>query len=391
MPAKAVVVFDPAGMPLANVEPTFCFNGAERKWPLTNQDGYTVLNDFPANASGYLKVVANGFKSYLQLVSLDGLNQTMRINNGPDAPNDIVLPSLSFNKPSRERILNVKANLCNILDATGLPIFEPFISTLFMQDMNRANDWIARLKKAGSTHITVEITGDYDEYLPWYGGRYPIIGLDFTNDIPSFRKFLAWIIAQDLIPIVKSGCDGQNYSSVGKTYGWSWGMQNMPRIYQQLIDFNETVLWSTGYDGCFPDWSEDQLLAFMRMMRECGLLYIDTEFGAGPGESISYCHMGHGSDDWTDDKLGDLDSFSCELQTLPTTPDEVATQIEGMSEVFKRIGPGGVYLHNNKTQLQMYETTAYWSIRKYADEAMTQTISQRALNVGYKTFGNGLP
>lgn len=391
MAAKAVVVFN-NGQPLINVECLFCLNsGTERKWPLTNSDGYTILQDMPP-ASGYIKIVANGFKSYLQLVSLDGNNQTIRVANGPDAPNDILLPALSFNKPSRDRIINVMANLCNINDATGLTIFEPFINQLILTDKNRADDWIARLKDSGSTHITTDITGDYDEILPYLGTRYPIPGGDYTRNINDFRRILDYLLGMSLIPIVKSGCDGHSYQSGGMTYGWSWGMDNMPYIYNQLKDYHDQCLWSTGYDGCFPDWTPDELLAFLRMMRvSLGDNNIDTEFGSGPGESISYCHLGNGAADWTDDKLGDLDSFSLELQTFAQSEQEITGQIEGMTEVFQRIGPGGIYLHNTKTQIQMYETLAYWEIRKFADFQQAKQVAQRAFNVGYRTFGNGLP
>lgn len=389
--AKAVVIFV-GGQPLPDAEVTFVTQlGTEIKFPLTNSDGYTVL-PLPAQ-SCYIKIFANGFKSYLQLLTIDDKNQSIRIDNPTIAPNDIVLPSLSFNKPSRDRILNVKANLCNVLDATGLPIFEPFISSLFLNDVKRASDWINRLKTKGSTHITVEITGDYNEYLPWFGDRYPIIGLDFTQALGTFRKFLDYILSNDLIPIIKSGCDGQGYSPEGKTYGWSWGMANMPGIYEQLKDYKNLALWSTGYDGCFPDWNPDQLLQFIRMMRQSlgTEACIDTETGGGPGESISYCHLGNGAADWSEDKLGDLDSFSLELLSFAQSDAEIAGQIEGMKEVYARIGPGGSYLHNTKTQVQMYETLAYWEIRKYADFNQAEVVAQRAKAVGYTTFGNGLP
>jgi hypothetical protein len=389
--AKAVVVMDGNGNKIKDAEAILATH-PNQPFPLTNGDGYALAPFNTGVEDTYIKVTANGFKCYLQRVILADHNQDIVIG-GVAGPGNIQLPPLSFNKPSRDRILNVKANLCNVMDATGLPIFEPMLSTLFYEDMNRANDWVVRLKDAGSTHITIEITGDYDEYLPWLGNRYPIVGMDFTNDIDSFRKFLDWIIGTDLIPIVKSGCDGQGYSPGGKTYGWQWGMDNLPTILHQLSDYHTNCLWSTGYDGCFPDWNPDQLLQFIKMMRDIlgSQSCIDTEFGSGPGESISYCHMGNGSADWVDNKLGDLDSFSLELQTFAQSDEEIKGQIEGMTEVFVRIGPNGSYLHNDKTQVQMYESLAYWEIRKYADFNEAVNVANRAYDVGYRTFGNGLP
>lgn len=391
MNAKAVVVKDESGVPVINAECTFVSDlSMEFPFPLTNKDGYTYPPPGISAQPGHIRVLATGFLPAIYPITLDSSNQEIHLGGDPNfgPSNTIHLPALqkSFKKPSRERILNVMANLCNIEDSTGLPIFEPFISTLYFENRLRASDWIARLKGSGSTHITVELSGDYDEYLSWLGSRYPIIGLDMMNRLDDFKRFLDWILNQNLIPIVKSGCDGQNYSESGKTYGWSWGMTNLPSIYEYLKDYKKLALWSTGYDGCFPDWSPNQILNFLKMMRQnLGIeACIDTEFGAGPGESISYCHLGNGAADWVDDKLGDLDSFSIELQTYPA-------QEEGMIEVFERIGPRGTYRHNDKTIVHMYETTAYWSIRKNVDKTQNQYVSKQAYSVGYRTFGNGLP
>jgi len=387
--AKAVVVLDPSGNPLPNCIGEL--NGV--KSPLTNSDGYALFNiSFPSIPTSLI-VYANGYKTYLQPVNLGNANQNLIVGGNSSSPNDINLPPLSFSKPSRERILNVKANLCNILDAQSLPIFESFASTLFFEDRNRLNDWISRLKDNGSTHITTELSGDYDTYLDWLGGRYPIVGLDFMNNIDGFRRWLDYLFSVDLIPIIKSGCDGQGYSPSGKTYGCQWGLDNLPRIYNQLSSYKDMCLWSTSWVGGFPDWSPKQTIDFIHMMRSSlgENACLDAEFGASSTESISYCHMGNGAADWTDDKLGDLDSFSVELQTFPQTSEEIEEQINGMIQVYQRIGLNGSYLHNDKTHTHMYETTAYWSIRKYCDQAQNQTISTRAARTGYATFGNGLP
>lgn len=394
MPAKAVVIFGPGGSPLANTEckivklPT---NGLANEFvfPLTNSDGYGNIPISLPPGDYYFKVLATGFKNYLQRVTLDSDNQEIHVNAPGGPPNTIHLPSLSFNKPSRDRIINVMANLCNINDATNLPIFEPFINQLILTDVNRANDWISRLKDAGSTHITTDITGDYDEYLPWLGNRYPIPGGDYTRDIDSFKRILDYLIGADLIPIIKSGADGQGYDPIGMTYGWQWGINNLPFIYAQLKDYHDQCLWSTSYDGGFADWSPDQLLQFLKMMR--GALgvdnCIDTEF-SGPG-TISYIHLGNGAADWTPDKLGDLDTFSLELQVYPE--DE-----EGLQQVYERllnVNSSVYYRHAvQKTQcISMYETTAYWSIRKYVSPQQNIEQANRIKALGYTSFGNGVP
>lgn len=394
MAAKAVVIFGPGGTPLVNAEaklvklPT---NGmlTEFVFPLTNQDGYGNIPISLPQGDYYFKVCATGFKNYLQLVTLDSDNQEIHVNAPGGPPNTIHLPSLSFNTPSRDRIINVMGNLCNIIDAQGLPIFEPFINQLILSDVTRANDWIARLKDAGSTHITTDLTGDYNEFLPWLGGRYPIPGGDYTNNLDAFKRILDYLLGNDLIPIVKSGADGQGFDPNGLTYGWQWGISQLPNIYYQLRDYHDQCLWSTSYDGGFADWSPDQLLQFLKMMRgsfgKDGC--IDAEF-SGPG-SISYIHLGNGAADWTPDKLGDLDCFSLELQVYPEDD-------EGLKEVYERLlnESSPVYYRHavQKTQcISMYETTAYWSIRKYVSPDQNKSQAQRIKTFGYTSFGNGVP
>jgi hypothetical protein len=394
MPAKAVVIFGPGGAPLVNAEakviklPQTGTNG-EFTFPLTNSDGYGNIPVSLTQGDYYLKICATGFKNYLQLITLDGDNQEIHVNAPGGPPNTIHLPSLSFNKPSRARIINVMANLCNIWDATGLPIFEPFINQLILTDINRANDWVARLKDNGSTHITTDITGDYNAYIPFLNGRYPIPGGDYTKNLDAFKRILDYLIGAELIPIVKSGADGQGYDPNGLTYGWQWGIENLPAIYAQLKNYHDQCLWSTSYDGGFADWSPDQLLQFLKMMRgsfgpeNC----IDAEF-SGPG-SISYIHLGNGAADWTPDKLGDLDCFSLELQVYPEDP-------EGLIQVAQRLlqPESGVYYLSKVTKdinISMYETTAYWSFRKYVSPDQNQQQARRLKTYGYTSFGNGVP
>lgn len=101
MAAKAVVVQDQNGIGVPNAEPSIVLLGSsgvmEYVLPLTNQDGYSLAT-MPLGAfTGYLKVVANGSRQYLQLVTLDNNNQEIHCSNnvwGP--PNTINLPPLSF-------------------------------------------------------------------------------------------------------------------------------------------------------------------------------------------------------------------------------------------------------------------------------------------------------
>lgn len=386
--AKAVVIFDPSGAPLPNAIGVLMGNNS----PLTNVDGYALFGgDYPSGPT-YIIVVANGYKSYIQPLTLTDFNQNIYIGGTSPNPNDINLPALSFNQPSHDSIINVKANFCNLFDATGIPVFDAFIGSLLMSNPLKANDWFVRLKQIGTTHMNVALSIRYDENLGW-APTYPIAGYDFTNDLVSFAKILNVVINNGFIPIIKLAFDGQAYDPVGWTYGWQWGMDNLQRIKDGLIPFVNTCLWSTGFDGCFPDWTRDQTIQMLQKMRAVlgEQACIDTEFGN------EYCHMGQAGNDWTPDTLGILDCFSIEVMQYP--PD-----VNGLQQVASRLlGPqatniapenvGPYYLANltKKINICLYETIAYQCSRKQATSADAIAVANTAAQYGYKSFGNGQP
>lgn len=392
MAAKAIIVHNEKNEPVTEYE---AFIAGARSFCYSNPDGYLLYSDLPAGQT-YVRIIANGYLPELFPLVLDAENQEIRFGVEGGATNCIHFPSLlsaikSFPKPSRDSIINVKANLCNLYDAAGIPIFEPFIDSLIVDDVERAEDWIVRLKQAGSTHITLKLSGDYPQPLGWIE-RYPISGYDWMNDIRGFSKILDWVQARGLVPIVKLAADGQDYSAEGWTYGWSWGMANLPRILEQLKPYWTSCLWSTGFDGCFPNWTPEQTIQFLRMLRavlgEQG--NIDTEF-AGPG-SISYCHLGNGAADWSENALGILDCFSVELQTNPAEADGIAqTATRLLGPAAKNCPETPWYLAglSKKINICFYETMAYWFIHKQDDDY--KTAANLGANYGFTSFGNGLP
>lgn len=391
MTAKAIVVFGQDGNPLAGA--TAIMNGFYT--PLTNQDGYAIFGVGFAAGLTFIIIVANGYKNYIQPINLANLNQNIYIGGKSTNPNDINLPPLSFNKPSRESICNVKANFCNLFDADGIPIFDAFISSLiFNNQIIKSDDWFARLKAANTTHMNVALSIRYNENLGW-APTYPIDGIDLTKDLDVFSEILLAVQENGFIPIIKLAFDGQSYDSNGWTYGWQWGMDNIERIAKDLSPFIDTCLWSTGFDGCFPDWSRDQTIAMLQKMRAIlgEQACIDTEFGN------EYSHMGQGEADWADDKLGILDNFSIEVMQYP--PD-----VNGLSQTAARLlGPAATniipevpmpppyYLRNTtkKVNICLYESIAYQITRKQATEQDAIRVANTCAFYGFKSFGNGQP
>lgn len=304
----------------------------------------------------------------------------------------------SFKKPSRDQIVNVKANLCNLFDSDGIPIFDIYLATLLMQgDTAKFNEWIDLLRSAGSTHINLALSYNYNEFLGW--GNYPLPGMDFTDNLGDFSNIIIQIQNLGFIPIIKLATDGQSYDPNGWTYGWQWGMDNLPRILPVFNTFINDVLWSTGFDGCFPDWSRQQTIDMLQMLR--GNLgsdaCIDTEFN-GPG-TVGYCHMGNGPGDWTPDTLGILDNFSVELKTYPPSSigiQQTASRLLGPQA--SNISPenmGPYFLREMSTikniNICMYETIAFQAIRKQVDTAQIKSVNRFCANFGFSSFGNGLP
>ncbi len=304
-------------------------------------------------------------------------------------------------KPTRDQIINVQGNFCNLFDSDGIPIFDIFIDELILNDQAKAIDWTNILKAANTTHVNLRLSGDYDENLGWIS-RYPIPGHDWTDNLSGFSQIIDWVQARGFIPIIKLALDGQSptgggYVNSGLTYGWEWGMNNMQRILSQLTKYTDSVLWSTGFDGCFPDWSRNQTIIMLQLLRD--LLgpnaCIDTEF-SGPG-TVGYSHMGNGPGDWMPDELGILDNFSIEVMTYP--PDSVGVQQTAsrlLGPAARNIDPpnvGPYYLArlSKKINICLYESIAFQAIRKLVTSENAREAARACANYGFSSFGNGLP
>jgi hypothetical protein len=346
---------------------------------ITNADGYVLFNFIPINVPIDVYFWGPGYKNHHVYIVLGDTNQNYPITLEP-----------SFSKPSRERIINVKANLCNLYDAGGNPIFEPMISWLIMNDKAKADDWIAMAIGAGSTHYNLAIACNYR--------NNPVPGTDFTQDLSSFATIINYIRSKNLIPIVKLAFDGQRFDPVGLTYGWQWGMDNIERIANQLSSFNELILWSTGFDGCFPDWTPDQTTNMLRKMRSAlgNKACIDTEFAGPASETWGYTHMGNGAGDWTPDKLGILDHFSLEAQQFPIDVTvglrQIGTRLLGPKAI--NCPPGPYYLAglDKEIAIDVYETVATWFYNGgVATSQDAINAANAAKGLGFSVFGNGVP
>jgi len=346
---------------------------------ITNGDGYVLFNWVPDNTPVEVYVQAANYVNYYAQLTLGATNQNYPLSLTP-----------SFKKPSRDRIINVKANLCNLYDADNNPIFELMINWLILHNEPKALDWIARAKRAGSTHYNIAIAVNYR--------NNPVPGTDFMQDLGTFSNIIDWVKRQGLVPIVKLAFDGQGYDPNGFTYGWRYGMDNLDRIANGLHKHIDSVLWSTGMDGCFPDWSPQQTIDMLRKMRAVlgDNAQLDTEF-AGPPGAWGYIHLGNGPADWAPDKLGILDHFSLEAEAFPIQvigegSQQIATRLLGPNCL---IGPQTPYYLagvNKYIAIDVYETVATWFYN--GGIATSQDAIDAATGMakyGFTCFGNGVP
>ncbi len=388
-----ITILDPNMQPLPGValnatSPQFGpWNG------VTNCAGQFIPNLGPGHYD--IRLSKPGYKEYTWPTDLGDcgpITQAMEYDNAP---------------VTRDRIINVQGNFLNLYDSDDIPIWDAYLSTLLVQgNLTKFNEWIQRLRAMGSTHINLPIAYNYNEPLGW-APRYPIDGMDFTNHLGDFVPIVEHIQSLGFIPIIKLAMDGQAFDPNGWTYGWQWGLDNIERIANSLSAFINTALWSTGYDGCFPNWTRAQTILVLQRLRAVlgQTVCIDTEF-AGPG-SVGYCHMGNGAGDWTPDTLGILDNFSVEVMTYPPDPtgvQQVAARLLGGQA--KNIDPAN-YLANQppsdsnsylaqmdkikKINICLYEDIAFQIIRKQATTINAYNAALACANYGFSSFGNGLP
>lgn len=333
-------------------------------------------------------------------VTISSLGYIDRVIGADLADCGIITSQLEYSTPNvtRDQIIKVQGNFLNLFDSDDIPIWDAYLSSLLVQgDESKFREWIKILRDHGTTHINLPISYNYDEPLGWIR-RYPIPGQDFTGHLDDFAKIVDRIQLLGFIPIIKLAFDGQGYDPIGWTYGWQWGMDNAHRIINALSKFVTNSLWSTGYDGCFPNWTADQTVAMLQHLRDtlgvdgC----IDTEF-SGPG-TMGYCHMGNGEADWVPNKLGILDSFSCMSLVYPPNPTGMQQIAGRMLYTKKNIKPendyNGCYLDaaGGKTiNVDLYESIAFDIIRKQATARDANFVANFAANYGFESFGNGQP
>ena len=315
----------------------------------------------------------------------------------------LVLSKLANPKPTRDQIINVQSNFCNLRDSDDIPIFTPFITSLLVNNQqSKADDWIARLKNAGSTHIDIGLTAQYNEDLGWNtgvpGNIYPIPSINLIDNLPLMIDIINEVIDFGMIPHLHLSWDDN---------GYDWGVANIPRILTALSDFTNEILWNPGWDGCFPSWSPSQIINAINIMRSVlgPSAQLATEFAGPEGSNLPYIDLGHGEADYN----GPLQELDCLLLEYGTNQfynecgmQQQMTRLFNVANYPKPLIPGCdahslvYYLSAPRPRGRMnicaFEWVwggAYNQIRKINVPNDAKTIASMFKGYGFSSFGNG--
>jgi len=175
--------------------------------------------------------------------------------------------------PTRDVICGIKTSLAGLTYQTTQ--YGP-IPAWFYAGLNDTDRAIARQAHldAGDTHIPVGISEAYRES----GTLWPAElreGYDYSYDLPAFREVLLTVIKAGLLvdlPLAGDGLSvnaqpyqGEYNDPVGKTYGYQWLMNELPRIIKGLQgdgtaanpDLTPYIIFRPGWDGVFYGWGDD--------------------------------------------------------------------------------------------------------------------------------------
>ena len=104
---------------------------------------------------------------------------------------DRTLTLQAITAPAREQLLAVKADFCNLRDSKGRVMFTSTLAGIPPDDQD---DWIARLKAVGDTHVFVSVTTGYGHFFPT---------IDFADGrLDELMALLVRFRKENLIPVL---------------------------------------------------------------------------------------------------------------------------------------------------------------------------------------------
>jgi len=292
------------------------------------------------------------------------------------------------------RVLDVRANFCNLRDGRGRVIFTPFIASL---PPNERLEWYEAQRRAGSTHLVVAPHYDYP--------NSPVAGRDMRKAPAEFRALLDEILrtpsasGQGFVPIVM-------WANTPDEVDAFW-----PSLMAASRDLAPRIVHVPAWE---PTWTAGELAHGIARLR--ALMGPDAAifFHGGPREAAGAMADGGAPDFWTTGVGRELSGFLYQTEHGKTVVEPCTRRQDGTfaadcwlnrwQDIVARLGAGRLSNDRGedrgagwrKVRLVLFETVAYDYYRGGADERTAQRVAddgdaicrQWGVTCG---FGNGLP
>lgn len=316
-------------------------------------------------------------------------------------------------KPTREKILAVQGNFCNLHDSKGRVIFTPFIMSLPKEERE---DWYRILKAARSTHITLAVTYFYHSSE----NIYPIEGRDWRSDLHGWVELVWEAIDYGFIPdIALTQGDGDYLNDPNSDTRWFMnnGVALMTAIRAAGEDLTEWCYWRYGWEPDPPSCID----CIPKLREACGptaviCLHLQVDYVDPSGEGNAFwmnpriieakvdifafqckeCHPDHyddyGQPLWENSAIQSADRM---FKTGTSMPGAKGHKYFDKPSNSVKEHPGAAlgpfYMGPSNPTILFYECQAYHYIRHHFGDDYVQKVSHRAKEFGFTLFGNGVP
>ncbi|MEO7189691.1 MAG: hypothetical protein ABI051_01395 [Vicinamibacterales bacterium] len=159
----------------------------------------------------------------------------------------LLAPQSTVERATGERLLDVRANYCNLTDPQGRIIYTPMIGGL---DAVTRRAWYSRMAGAGATHVVFGPAGSYvDPANPWPA-------FDFWNDLPRFRALVLEALGtrsadgRGFRPVLFIGPDAAPRARIDRDW---------PRLAESIRDLLPFVILVPGWEPVTGGWRSAEL------------------------------------------------------------------------------------------------------------------------------------
>jgi len=288
----------------------------------TNHDGYVAFNGVYADLRDtVITCYLIGYNDFYQQI-------TLHTSENENIPGFLVMTPDMPPPPDRMTLMTAQLTFQGLTlscPETGkVGIFDVMLDTL---SPSCRQEFYKVKRAAGDKVIALAISHSYSE--PGVPAAIAA-GKDWTNDLTSFYSFLTEVVQQGFYVQLHLAMDGEGagpgYNDpVGSTYGFDWGMANLPRILDRLKPLAQYIRFYPGFDGVFYGWEPSgvKVPAYAALVRSIiPNAVIGIEFNTG------HIPIGEGGGDFLPgSRMKDYDIVAGEFN--PGLNDDATWQILG--------------------------------------------------------------